>query len=771
VPEGLAPGEGKVIKGRDGAALSIPIAVKDFDLKTPRNEPFIREDRIVPVGTADVAGVERNIPEFNQADGGVQDFTVQFPVQIEPITTLSNLSRGEASKYIFKITNISGRDFGSDSELRKHLEFMIKRRGGDIPKGEIEFFDQNGRAIDINTGFLKAIRNLKAGASTIVETVVGVSPVAESYRSAVTNVDLNIDRNGHSQGSDLSTVQRRIVRLSIADDYSKTAESDFLLVTNNKLSRQGYEAWKNLVNDKLNSSIDIWDITYKNFISFVEKISAHGGKIDQGDGYAEVSSSLGEDFRGKTIVLMANEFTVTDSNDVQKTIWDYINIRDLRAACALYDINLYVVGEKNSNRVQDVYHSRRLENSIVEYSSMPEMLEDMKQPENLVSIEANKEAQYWETGLKAQLTSWRFFTQPTDALIKHKADKLLAEALSLNPDADFTVVHRFDASRDAPIGFSFKLFGKEIRPFGSRWNVGTLEVWRSIAPEMGNVVVQKASDWDAIGSLFVDSQQNLANLLMSRSFEVNLKAFERSVSRYHTLTPAQKDAVPVLARTLEKMMVLEQVSLRYRLSFMPRNREQLANRLKYLKAFSEMNLSFTDQTPNNIVELTSDVLLNVLEYSKGQRKWWERFLLFNQTKNARIASQSKKMIRPAITRLYERIMTKKTLKKHFKRLLKQKREALKGLRSSNESWSRLTLRMIDVDQFVEALPNFRKVLQGDDFDFEQKRLEDSDVKIDRSSDQMIQMRSDLRVSNPMLNRYSMGTGGAKKLSCSAFLAQ
>jgi len=258
---------------------------------------------------------------------------------------------------------------------------------------------------------------------------------------------------------------------------------------------------------------------------------------------------------------------------------------------------------------------------------MPEMLEGMQKPDNLVSIDANKDAQYWETGLKSVLTSHQYFFEPSNDQLKKAANKLLADALAINPDADFTVVHRFDASRDAPLGFSFKLFGKEIRPFGSRWNVGTLEVWRSIAPEMGNLVVQKASDWDAIGPLFVNSQQNLANLLMSRSFAVNLKSFEHYVSQYDSLTSDQKDMIPVLAKTLEKMMVLEQVSLRYRLSFMPRSGDELASRLKYLKSFSDMNLSFTKDTPADIVELTSDVLLNVLEYSKGQRKWWERFLL------------------------------------------------------------------------------------------------------------------------------------------------
>lgn len=767
VPEGLGPQEGALVKGVDGSTLNIPIQVKDFNLNTPSNEPFIRTERIVPVGAADVAGVKRNIPEFNQAEGGIRDFTVQFPVLIEPITTLTNLSRGEASKYIFKITNISGRDFGSDSEVKKHLEFMIKRRGGDVPADGIEFFDNNGKPIDINTGFLKALKNLKAGASTIVETIVGVSPIAESYRSAVTNVDLNIDRNGHNNGEDLSTVQRRVLRLSIADDYYKTPDSDFLLVTNNKLSRQGYEAWKGLVEGKLKSSVDIWDITYKNFITFVEKISEHGGKASQTDGYADIRSSLGEDFRGKTIVLMANEFTVTDSGDSQKTIWDYINIRDLRAACALYDINLYVVGEKNSNRVHDVYKSRRLEGSIVEYSSMPEMLEDMTKPENLVSVDSNRDAQYWETGLKGQLTSWRFFTQPSENLIQRKADKLLAEALKINPDADFTIVHRFDASREAPLGFSFSLFGKQIRPFGSTWNVGNMEVWRSIAPEMGNVVVQSAQDWDAIGSLFVNSQQNLANLMMSRSFEVNLKAFEHSVSQYDRLTSDQKDALPVLMKTLEKMLVLEQVSLRYRLSFMPGSSDELAGRLKYLKAFSETNLSFTKNTPPEVVEMTSDVLLNVLEYAKGQRKWWEKFLLLGLTKNAKIARQSQRMLEPAFVRLYERIMDKGSLKKHLKRMIRQKREALKSMRSSSESWSRLTLRAIEIDELIEKIPNYRRVIKGVDFDFEQARLDSSDVVIDRSSDDMIQLRSDLKVNNPILDRFSMG----QKNKCSMFLSK
>jgi len=80
----------------------------------------------------------------------------------------------------------------------------------------------------------------------------------------------------------------------------------------------------------------------------------------------------------------------------------------------------------------------------------------------------------------------------------------------------------------------------------------------------------------------------------------------------------------------------------------------------------------------------------------------------------------------------------------------------------------LTLRVIDIDNVIDDLPNYRRLVTGKDFDFEQERLKNNDMIIDRSSDDMIQMREDLKVDNPYFNRFSMGAGGGA-LSCGAFL--
>ncbi len=773
IPEGLNPGEPAMLKNAEGEPLRIPFQVKDFALGSPKEEPFVRSERIKPIGRADVAGVVREVPELMESISGnpnkdeLTKFTVQFPVLVEPVTTLPNLAPGEASKFIFRITNISGRDFGSESEIKRHLEFFIKRSGGDLTRSEegIEFFDKDGNPLDINTGMLKAVMNLKANESTLVESIVGVSPAAESYRYAGITTDLRIDRNGYSEGEDLRAVQRRSVHINISDDYYKTPDSDFLLVTNNKLSRGSYEAWKHLIEDKLHSDLDIWDLSYKNFISFVGKLGEYGEEA-KGDGaYDEFKTSIAEDFKGKTIILMANEFESGAGKTEMRTVWDYINMRDLRSACALHGINLYVIGEKNEGRVEDMYIPRRNENLTVEYTTFDELYDAVEQGEGIVNREANKDAAYWETGLKGTLSSWRFFTQPRVKLAKRRAQRLYERAMRENPDADFLTVHRFDASRTAPVGFSFKVFGKEIRPFGSEWEVGEIELWRSVAPSIGNIVMKQMPDWEVFGKIFANSQENLMNLFLTRSFEENLKDFEYYLSHYNEITEGQKDALPVLVKALEKMLVFEQVSLRYRASFIKRREAILGERLGYLKALSEMNYQFDDQVPEDVRDLIGDMILNVLEYTKGQKKWWERWLPLPRTRNAKISNFAEPVIEKILKRFYSSLYKKKELKAYLKDLLDQKREAVKAERREGETWQRLTLRRIEIDEIVERIPSYRGVMSGNSFDSEQARLEGLDVSVEAMSDDMKALRDELETGNPILERFSMG----QAKSCKAVL--
>lgn len=771
LPEGIKPGEVFEVKESNGQPLAIPFNVMDFDLKKPTTEPFIRTERIVPVALADVIGVERRVPEFNDQKGGTKDFTIQYPVMIEPITTLPNLARGEAAKYLFKVTNISKRDFGSLSNARRHLETVIKREGGDVPADGIQFFDTDGQPLDINSGILNKIAKLKAGESTIIETVLAVSPATDSYRSAITTISNHLDRNGYDNGDDLAKVQKRVVHLKIADDYFKTPDSDFLLVTNDKLSRTAYEAWKDLAQNKLKTDIDIWDMSYKNFILFVSKLGEYNNVDSSNDGFEEFRTSLAEDFRGKTIVLMANDYTGDANNGGEsRNIWNHINLRDLRSACALYGINLYVLGGKEFDRINDLYTPERIQNDLVEYTSFPELLDSLADNQrNFVSREVNENSKYWETGLSSTLSKWRFFTRPGAGVAKSHAKRLLRKAQRENPDADFVTVHRFDAERIAPVkNFSFRLpfFGTEVRPFGSIWRIGKIEIWRSVAPDIGNIVTQKAQDWDVINSDFVNSDANLLNLYMARSFKENLKDFEHYMSQYDSLTADQKSVIPVLTSALGKLLVLEQVALRSRGRLVPNSKKRIMNRLGYLESLSKLNLVLTDSIDKDLKRSVMEMMLDVVWYSRGQVRWWERFLLLNQTRNAKYSTLSHRHLKKVFYNLFGGIHSKSELKALFKEVYKEKKAHLKSL-SGQGSFANVSFAAIGVEDLIDRLQTRSGVISGEDFDRQQAELDNRDARVDKNTQAYQDKRSDLIVDNPMLtNMRFQGSGG---ISCRAIL--
>lgn len=779
LPEGLAPGEVRLVTDSSGKELQIPFEVKNLGFKTPGVEPFIRQEMIKPIGLADVAQIERVIPEFNEVNGGLKEFTVQFPVMIEPINTIPSLARGEASKFIFKITNISGQDFGSESEIKRQLEFYIKRQGGDLKAEDIEFYDLEGKSISLNEGFLKEITNLRANQSRIIEFVVGVSGAADSYRSSISRVDLSIDRLGTQNRQGLQTVQRRLHVLNIADDYFHTPDADILLVTNHRMSRDAYEAWKTVA-ERLETSVDIWDLSYKNFISFMEKLTS-GNEVEQkNDGYSEHRTSLAQDFAGKTIILLANMFEDTsgEHNGKAQNVWDYVKLQDLRKAAIKHNINLRIIGPNDEKRTfLDLISPHAIEEKRVDYSNMKELYEAVKTTDVLTADQIN-DADYWEVGLKAPVTRWRYFTVSTQRFIEKQAAKLLGYAQKQDPDADYVVVHRFSGDVQKRHGVLWN-----IAWFGKTYNEGDLEILRSVKKDAGHLVATQKEEWVFNSKDYILSHENLVELFLSRNFERNFKQFESYISRYSRLTEDQKKVIPALSEAMMKMLVLEQVSLRTRLGYMSRSRSALSQRLEYLEFLMSHKFEISKTTPVEVQKLIMDMILNLQIYSEGQRTWWEKYLLLNMTKNARITKYTQQMARNLMFKWFGKSFSKKEIKVMLASSLERKRFMLNGRyhlakkNGSPVSRAQLAIDRVSVESLIKGDVRFTGLVARDDFNSTQARLTQRDASVITSSATSRDRRGNMRAANPMiedrLDRIVRNSGNSNTQSrvCEVFLSQ
>ncbi len=770
LPEGLEPGEVRQVQTENGDPLEIEFNVKDYLFTGPTQEPFVRQEMIRPKGTADVAQVARVIPEFNQSPEGVKEFTVQFPVLIEPIDTPPSLARGEAGRFILKVTNVSGQDFGGESEIGRHLIQYFERIGGDLGATDVEFFNKAGEPLKIGDGFIQEILNLRRGQSKILEFVVGVSPAADSYRTTVNKVDLDIDRLGQNSGQQLQTIQSRLHTLSVADDYMKTPDSDFLLVTNHRMGRTAYESWKTLAHDYLQTDLDIWDLSYKNFISFMERLTDLNDVADPNDPYSEYRTSLAEDFKGKTIILLANDFgdTSGQNENNSRNVWDYAKLDDLRRAAVEHGINLRIVSQSSQRQtLKDLISPRELTPGVLEYSSLGDLKEAVENGEDISLAEAEGRP-YYELGMRVPLTRRRFFTKPSENYLYKKAKQLFNYVMGEQSDVDNVVVHRFKGEVIKRHGVLWN-----IAWFGTSYHEGDLEVWRSPKAQMGHVVLSNLPLWEMNSEQYILSDQNVLETLMARSFERNVQQMESYITGYQGLSENQKKTLPLLTEAVMKQLVLEQVSLRARLAHVGWSRSQLYEHLKYLNHLESRNFQVPANAPEEVLKMVSDLLLNVQVYSLGQRKWWERFLLINQTKNAKVGTYTRRVARDLMDKWLGNNFDRRTIRRHIKDSLARKKSFLRGRNAlikreqgEAKTWADLTLDRMSVDQFLENDVRFTAIASGEEFDRQQERLDRRDSTVLTSSESAQRERGRMNVPNPMVEQaFDRIQGNAGVIMC------
>ena len=170
-----------------------------------------------------------------------QEFTVAFPGELESVVSLESQTPGGAALLVVQVVNRSRRDLGRDSATRRFLGIRIELRNQDMAQHVMQL-DMQGRQIPWTTGYREEIRQLAAGETATIRTILGVLPGAPGYTRAEVFVTLELGQlHAPDQPRDR---HQRDYPLRIAQAYEFDPTADMLLITNHGTTTAELEAWK-----------------------------------------------------------------------------------------------------------------------------------------------------------------------------------------------------------------------------------------------------------------------------------------------------------------------------------------------------------------------------------------------------------------------------------------------------------------------------------------------------------------------------------------------
>lgn len=261
---------------------------------------------------------------------------VSFPVECSPITGHHAIARGEATRLDWTVTNESALDQGKMSnqgrELETLLRLVLKDDPDALPLKYIILFDKWGRECPHNEPLDQVIPMLLAKGNgddikNFLEQVayIGIHPDARPMTTAASH--LSVDFAHPDEPDALETIQRPEFQVRVAKRYTKTPGSDILLVINKDTHLRTVQDIVGYY-EQLGSEVDIWDIS-------------HYGRLNL-EHLQENGRTLMEDFEGKTVLLLNNQFLSNQRAQVFSS--EMIDKRQFLRATNDFGITFFVLG-------------------------------------------------------------------------------------------------------------------------------------------------------------------------------------------------------------------------------------------------------------------------------------------------------------------------------------------------------------------------------------------------------------------------------------------
>lgn len=220
-----------------------------------------------------ITRIERSQDNFNNKANRHRRVVITYPIEISSFVTKTSVGAGESIPILWKVKNISKKDFGGIEGMKRSIRTALSKIGGSASHSTMKFVGPNGDETLFSDVFWQEILNLKSGQEVVIEGALEVSELALAYTDFEVGADLYFQNlRGNSQH-----IQRNTVNIRIAQLFSYTPEAEYLLITNQRTEREEYTAWLKMASD-MGVKMDVWDVSYYGGWSLRQALEELDGK-------------------------------------------------------------------------------------------------------------------------------------------------------------------------------------------------------------------------------------------------------------------------------------------------------------------------------------------------------------------------------------------------------------------------------------------------------------------------------------------------------------
>jgi hypothetical protein len=415
-------------------------------------------------------------------------FLIRFPIEISPLETLHSLAPGQAARIRFRVTNISRRAFGSQSELGRAIAFRLFLHHSELGDSELLFFDGEGTRVHLDTGFRREIAELGPEQSMDVEGTIAVPEDAPHYRAG--RMWLSLELGGIDRPSSVRPIQYRAFDVRVGRPFSQDTPKDVLLAVNNRTTAEELAAWEQLAG-ALGLQIGVLDLSLQGAVDF-EAPDSHG-------------RSLGRNLRGRTFVLLNN---AVDTPKGERQPIQYVSksqLLDLAAAGG----HAMIAGDTPDLEALLVPTPARNEASSNPASWADEYIGDMRRG-------AAHELPVGRAPSLVEVSkwSWLWWGKPSDEALRRRTMKLRQSLENAYPHRRHVLVWELSPQQTADYWMA------------ARWRMGAIHVYRTLDRGHATIVSTGVHDVMLHQASHVLGRANTMGLLLALPFDEKLRRLE-----------------------------------------------------------------------------------------------------------------------------------------------------------------------------------------------------------------------------------------------------
>lgn len=478
-----------------------------------------------------VPDVNRPFDRFDQP----RDITLSFPVEIEPIEVPRSLVAGESARFLIRVKNISTLPLGVNEKGERELNIELDRNM--TGKGTYENRDGkigfvlNGQVLEFKGPILEQLVGLKAGGTVILEGRVSVPANAEAFSSSIFKVGLGLDGR---------KIQSRNVELRVSQTYRYNNEQ-VLLIVNSTTPKSVIQRFTEAA-AHMGQRVAIWDLSYYSTLALQQALNN--------------GSSLAQDFKNGTIVLLADDFKNT-LGETEKAM-DLLRRRDVLASIAEYGANFLIVGEDVKGGLLGD-HLLPVDGSVVKsFDGLQAYIEALRAAQAPSDLEKALGKDYTKAYSEIEIARPYLFGKPSEKSLVRKNQRLSEMLRSLFPDRRFVVISEFgpEQQNNGILGSGFL----------KRWKVGRLEVRETLDPIQGRAfaLTTPAGALQNGGGLSLN--EIYTALLMSQSMKTKVESFNKVAEKVKSSSGTEQQSYEKMLSIVVDAMIAdianEQILLR-----------------------------------------------------------------------------------------------------------------------------------------------------------------------------------------------------------------